>query len=214
MIQPHRSTKSSLPTAFLALTLLFFVGLALSSPALAQFSDSYKFLQAVRKSDSKTVNEMIDQPGVTPVNTRDATSGETALIITVGRSDAVWTNFMLDHGADPRLTDNRGRTPLMIAVTRRFLVGAQLLLEHHADPDQQNDSGETPLIRAVQVNDTDMVRLLLAAGADPTHRDSLAGMDAIDYAQRSPHQAGMLKVLQDKADSQPKKKADVQGPHL
>lgn len=201
-----RSGRAFLLPALLAL------GLAAPLPALAQFSDSYKFLEAVRKSDNDAVIKAVEQPGVTPVNTKDRSTGETALLITINRRDLVWTNYLLSHGARVDLTDNSGKSPLLLAVERRFVEGAQLLIARKANPNQANDSGETPLIRAVQLNDLDMVRLLIAAGADPNRRDNLAGMSAIDYAKSSSRSQAMMDALTAKLQA-PKSKG-VQGPVL
>lgn len=195
-----------------ALAALLALGLAAPQAAFAQFSESYKFLEAVRKSDNDTVIKFVEQPGVTLINTKDRTTGETALLITIGRRDLVWSNYLLSHGARSDLTDNSGETPLMLAVERRFLDGVQLLLTHKANPNQANNSGETPLIRAVQFGDLDIVRMLLSAGADPNKRDSIAGMSAIDYAKRDNRIPGMLDQL-NAYQKAPKSKA-VQGPQL
>ena len=81
----------------------------------AQFSDSYKFLEAVKKADGDTATKYLNEPGTTIVNTRDVTTGETGLHIAVARRDLLWTRFLLQRGANPNLTDKRGATPLVIA---------------------------------------------------------------------------------------------------
>ncbi len=200
------------PARTLLLPALLSLGVAAPQPALAQFSDSYKFLEAVRKSDNDAVLKAIEQPGVTPVNTKDRSSGETALLITIGRRDLVWTNYLLSHGARVDLADNNGRTPLMLAVEKRFSEGAQLLIARKANPNQTNNSGETPLMRAVQLNDLDMVRTLIAAGADATRKDSIAGMSAMDYAKSSNRAQAMTDALTAGKKVAPSK--GMQGPQL
>lgn len=44
---------------------------AVSIPAQAQFSDSYKFLEAVRKKEGDKVTEALNEPGTQIVNTKD-----------------------------------------------------------------------------------------------------------------------------------------------
>lgn len=163
--------------------------------AYAQFSDSYKFLKAVRDRDGAKVTEFVNEPGATVINTRDNSTGETALHIVVTRRDAVWVSFMLAKGAKPNLTDNNGATPLMLATQLRFVDGARLLLENGAMVDKANDRGETPLIRAVQLRDLAMVRLLVANGANADKVDSLAGMSARDYAKRDSRATAILAAL-------------------
>jgi ankyrin repeat protein len=191
---------------------LLSLGLVIAAPAAAQFSESYKFLDAVRKSDTAALVKALDVPGVTLINTRDRSTGETALIIAIGRRDLAVSAYLLSKGARPELSDNEGRTPLMMAVEKRFFEGAQLLLSKKANPNQSNASGETPLIRAVQFGDIEMVRLLLTAGADPNKRDNLAGLSAIDYAQRGTRVPGMSDLLNATQKKAPAK--GVQGPQL
>lgn len=190
------------------------VGLAalLMIPVLAhaQFSDSYNFLKAVRDRDGQKVTQFVDQPGTTLINTRDGSTGETALHIVVARRDTAWLNFLLAKGAKPNLADNRGMTPLMQAVQLRFLEGVQLLLAGGAEVDRANDSGETPLIRAVQLRDLAMVRLLIARGADPDKADTLAGMSARDYARRDGRTPALMTALD--AAKAKESAGEVQGP--
>lgn len=188
------------------------LALALLVPtfAHAQFSASYNFLKAVRDRDGAKVTEVVDQPGTTVINTRDNSSGETALHIVIARRDATWVNFLLAKGAKPNLADNGGTTPLMLAVQMRFLDGAQLLLTNGAQVDKSNDRGETPLIRAVQLRDLPMVRLLIANGANPDKADTLAGMSARDYAERDNRSSAIIQAMDKPKPTQGA--AEVQGP--
>jgi len=184
--------------------------LTLSAPAQAQFSDSYKFLEAVRKKDGDVVTKYVEAAGTTLINTRDRTSGDTALLITIARGDSIWTNYLLGHGARTDIANNSGRFPLMLAVETRFMEAIGLLLAHGANVNQANSSGETALIRAVQLKDLPTVRLLVANGANPDKRDSLAGRSARDYAERDARIPGMMEAL---AAAKPAKPAKpVQGP--
>lgn len=202
--------KSMVRRPVLAAMLAF--ALLAPQPARAQFSDSFKFLEAVRKGDGPAIVKAIEVPGVTPINTKDRSSGETALHIVIGKRDLVWTRYMITHGARLDTTDNMGRSPLMLAVERRFVEGAAELLVKKANPNLANGSGETPLIRAVQIGDLEMVRLLLGGGADPNRRDTIAGMSAIDYAKREERSSGMMEALMSKAKAAPAK--GIQGPQL
>lgn len=156
--------------------------LVVSAPAQAQFSQGFKFLEAVKKKDGATVDAMLDVPGTTIINTRDITSGETALHIVTRRRDLTWMSFLLGKGANPNLKDSRGRTPLVLASNLGFVDGVELLVSKKARIDESNDTGETPLITAVHRGDLDMVRILLKAGADPDRADN-SGRSARDYAK-------------------------------
>lgn len=189
------------------------LALALLSPvaAQAQFSDNYTFLKAVKEADGQKAMDFIQKPGSTIINSRDVTTGETALHLVVARRDSSWLTFLLSKGANPNLTDNDGNTPLMKAVQNRFETGVQTLLAFKAQVDKVNGSGETPLIRAVQLRDVGLVRLLVAQGANADKRDSIAGMSARDYAQRDARTPGLIEALS-AAKAQTAPKGPVQGP--
>lgn len=156
--------------------------IALASPAHAQFSAGYKFLEAVKKKDADAVQTALSDPGTTIVNTRDVTSGQTALHIVTARRDATWMAFLLQKGANVDARDTRGVTPLQIATNLGFVEGVELLIRFKADPDQADDTGETPLISAVHRRNLAMARSLLVGGADPDRPDS-SGRSARDYAK-------------------------------
>ncbi len=172
-------------TKFAQLWVAAFAALALLIPAAAsaQFSDSYNFLKAVRERDGDKATTMLNEPGSTIVNTKDITSGETALHIVTARRDLTWMGFLLQKGANPNARDKNGVTPLMVATNLRFADGVETLLTRKAKVDDTNNSGETALIRAVQLRDLAMVRLLLRNGADPDKQDTIAGQSARDYAK-------------------------------
>lgn len=183
-----------------------FAALALAAPVAAQIgSDSYRFLEAVRKGDAATANGFISGSGPTVIDTRDKTNGDTALHIVTARRDLGWMALLIARGAkiDPR--DKQGRTPLMIAADLGFAEGAEVLIGRRARLDEPNNQGETPLIRAVQKRDTRMTRLLLDAGADPDKPDTLAGMSARDYARSDARNAAVLRLIeQQKTRTKPK----------
>ena len=179
--------------------------------AQAQFSDNYNFLKAVKDADGQKVTDLIQKPGSTVINSRDVTSGDTALHLVVARRDNTWLTFLLAKGANPNLTDNNGNTPLMDAVQARFEEGVRSLLSFNAQVDKANGSGETPLIRAVQLRDVELVRLLVAQGANPDKRDTIAGMSARDYAARDSRTPGLTEALS-AAKTTAAPKGPVQGP--
>ena len=157
------------------------VSLALVTPAAAQFSQGYKFLEAIRKKEANTVQEMLDLPGTQVVNTRDVSSGETALHIVTARRDLAWMQFLLAKGANANARNGRGATPLQLAVGMGFTEGVELLISVQARVDEPDSAGETPLIAAVHRRDTGIMRLLLKAGANPDRADN-SGRSARDYA--------------------------------
>ncbi|MEP3225261.1 MAG: ankyrin repeat domain-containing protein [Parasphingorhabdus sp.] len=187
-------------------TICLIFSLALPGAVHAQFSASYNFLQAVKDRDGTEATKFLNQPGTVIVNTRDVTSGETALHIVVARRDATWTTFLLQKGANPNLRDKSGTAPLMLATRLRFVEGARILLAKKADVNLANNRGETALIRAVQLRDSEMVRLLLKNGADADLTDTLAGLSARDYATRDRRAASILAEIE-KNDGEEKTKS-------
>lgn len=163
------------------MVLAFAAALVVTTPAVAQFSQGYKFLEAIRKKEGNTVQEMLDAPGTQIVNTRDVTSGETALHIVTARRDLAWMQFLLGKGANANARNGRGATPLQIAVGMGFTEGVELLIALKARVDEPDSAGETPLIAAVHRRDTGIMRQLLKAGANPDRADN-SGRSARDYA--------------------------------
>ena len=107
-------------------------GSLLAGPLQAQSQrDGYKFLEAVKKRQGDEATLLLEEPGSVLVNSRDISSGETALHIVTQRRDAVWLRFLLSKGANPNLADKHGTTPLQLAAQlgfcclerRRFHVG-------------------------------------------------------------------------------------------
>lgn len=157
--------------------------LVLGAPVAAQtYSDGYKFLEAVDERDITEVERLLGKPGSTLINSRDITSGRTALHIAAERRDIVWLVFLANKGANPNIADNRGVTPLMLASQRGFFEGVQALITAGARVDTPNEAGETPLITAVHRRDTQMMRVLLQGGADPDRADN-SGRSAREYAE-------------------------------
>lgn len=186
-------------------TLMTFLALALLWPSVAsaQFSDSYNFLKAVRDRDGTKATELLSRPGSVIVDTRDGSTGETALHIVVKRRDTTWLAFLLARGAKTEFRDGQGVTPLIAATQISFVEGADLLLKSGAVVDGINGQGETPLILAVQSRDVPMVRLLLASGANPRKADRITGQSAMDYAMRDPRAGVILKMLQEAKPAKP-----------
>lgn len=168
---------------FTAIILSAIAGVLLSAaPASAQYSPGFKFLEAVKKKDGDAVTQALKTPGSTIINSRDITTGETALHIVTQRRDVVWMQFLLAQGANPNIADVKGVTPLVLATQLGFLEGAETLIGKGAKIDVPNATGETPLIAAVHRHDIPMLRLLLRSGADPDRADS-SGRSARDYAK-------------------------------
>jgi len=154
-----------------------------SAPAAAQqFSEGYQFLDAVKDRDGTKVTAALGKPGSTIVNTRDVTTGQTALHIVTARRDTAWIRYLLQQGANPNVADAKGDTPLIVAANLGHVEAVTELAKGGARVDVSNSAGETPLIGAVHRRDLDMVKALLANGGNPDRTDN-SGRTARDYAR-------------------------------
>lgn len=201
--------------AALAGALLVPAALATPMPAAAQFySDGYRFLEAVEKSDGEAATRLLDEPGSTIVNSRDITTGDSGLHITIARRDLLWTRFLLQRKANPNIRNNNGVTPLSLAVQLGFHEGVETLVDKGAQVDVANSAGETPLISAVHRRDTQLMRILLEGGANPDRTDN-SGRSARDYASLPGVSSAILAEIERSAESEQERAASRSyGPSL
>jgi uncharacterized protein len=172
---------------------------ALASPAMTQLlsSASRDFLDAVRKADIGTAQDLLRGKPTGLINAR-ADDGNTALVMVIQRRDDGWTAFLLDKGADPDLAGKGGEIPLTAAARVGSGSTVEWLLSLGAKVDGTNRQGETALIIAVQLREAAIVRQLLAAGASPDKTDYVQGYSARDYAARDMRGRDILKLITEK----------------
>ena len=184
--------------------------LCIATPAWADFSDGYKFLEAVKKKEGEKVEQAVMESSQI-VNSRDVSTGETALHIVTQRRDITWLNYLISKGANVNQADDRGRSPLQLAVNLGWREGAEFLVEHGARTDASNDAGETPLISAVHRRDLQLIKVLLQAGADPDRSDN-SGRSARDYAKLEGDNSALLSTISQFAKKGGSKSKPVYGP--
>lgn len=168
---------------------------ALSAPAAGQTSDAESFIEAVRSRDGNKATQLLGARGATIVNGRNM-KGETSLLVAIGNRDDLWTQYLLQKGADPNLASRDGETPLIAAARIGYVEAVEWLLSQGAKVDGTNRLGETPLIVAVQQRNTAVVRTLLEEGADPDRADAAAGYSARDYARRDTRSRDILALIE------------------
>ncbi len=186
--------------------------LCFASPAQAQFTQAYKFLEAVKKKDGVKVEEAINEPGSTVVNSRDVTTGESALHIVTQRRDITWLRYLVGKGANVNLRDDKGVTALQLATSLGWVDGVEYLVSKGADLDESDDTGETPLISAVHRRNIALMRILLKGGADPDRADN-SGRSARDYAKLAGNDSQLLTTIEANAKPRDEGKGNaVYGP--
>lgn len=188
-----------------ALGLVVALPIVAPSPAGAQHSATYGFLNGVRERDFAAVQALVEQPGSTVINVRERGTGEGALHIVTRRRDTQWLLYLLRARANPNIRDNDGNTPMHIAAQIGYGDGIRWLNVVEADVNATNNRGETPLIMAVQQRNADIVRQLIEAGADPDIADGVVGMSARDYATRDSRSAAILALLDRAEPAQPER---------
>lgn len=187
--------------------------LVLSAPASAQFmSDGYKFLEAVKKKEGDKVTDALSEPGSTLINTRDITTGESALHIVVARRDKLWLEFLISKGANVNIRDVKGVTPLVLASNLNFIEGVEVLVAKGAKVDEPSQTGETPLIAAVHTRNLELMRVLLKAGANPDRSDN-SGRTARDYAMLDGRNSPLLAEIERSAKPKTANTKPVFGPN-
>jgi ankyrin repeat protein len=179
-----------------AIAVMVAAGLMATSAVAQQLGEVGEvFVRAVKERDGEKVDELLQDKGMTLINTRNV-NGETALMITVARRDSTWTSFLLSNGADPNIANRNGDTPLIMAARIGYLEAVQWLLAKRARIDEANRMGETPLIIAVQGRYTPVVKYLLSKGANPDKTDNAAGYSARDYAKRDSRNPEILRLIE------------------
>jgi len=108
----------------------------------------------------------LDREEKSDIDSRSRT-GETALMIAAKSNQLATAKCLLDHGANPEVTDANGQTVLAIAVCAGYMALAKLLLDQAASIECVDNEGNTPLHHAVKTNHAELVNLIIdRAGAD------------------------------------------------
>lgn len=94
--------------------------------------------------------------------------GETPLLYATRVHRPRMIRWLLVHGADPNIGDEKGQTPLGVAIQRRHAVAeVEMLLRHGADPDRAASDGTTPRSLAARRRDRALAALVDRHAADP-----------------------------------------------
>ncbi len=133
------------------------------------FKRNQKLIEAVRKGASAEVAALLAE-GLPP--DARASSGETALMIALGKGDIEISRQLIQAGANLHATDTvMGGTILSYAIVSDSPEVVKLVLNHGVNPSVIDGSGRTPLIKAIdlislQRFSLEIIDLLVGAGAD------------------------------------------------
>ena len=127
--------------------------------------DQKKFLGAVERGDSLTVEQMI-KTGTDPTGPRKAIVqytgyDSTTLIMAVSFGHTEVAKILLQSGVDPDESQMGGITALMIASRGGYTEIVKLLLAHHANPNLKSEFGTTALDQARKAKRKVIEKLLL-----------------------------------------------------
>src|SRR3546814_20347139 len=85
--------------------------------AQLNYSEGYKFLEAVRDAKGQDVTDLLAKPGPTVINSHDRKKGEGALHIVVRRNDPTYVRFLLEYVSNPDIRNNQRNPQQMPADT-------------------------------------------------------------------------------------------------
>ena len=119
-------------------------------------------------------------------------------------------HLLIQHGADPALTDGQGFNTLHLAVHSHnpMLVAYLLSQQLPVTIDSEDSAGQTGLQWACFQGDAISVSLLLKAGADPNKSDS-AGLTSVHWAAVKGSVGCIAKVVEAGGDCLKKNNADL-----
>lgn len=115
-----------------------------------------------------------------PINALDA-QGCTALLRAAGGGHELIVQYLLNNGADHRISARTGATALSAAISMRHAHVVNALLRNGADAEQSLPGGVTPLMLASALGLPEIISHLLSCGAQPNARDA-QGFNALHCA--------------------------------
>ncbi|MDQ8208306.1 ankyrin repeat domain-containing protein [Coraliomargarita sp. SDUM461003] len=92
-----------------------------------------------------------------------------------------YTVFLLEHGADPNIADNRGETMLHEVVRHGKASMLQIALDYNGDPTLKDNAGFTPMMAAKYRNSKSLIQTLLNHGVPEWEPDQLSLDEQLVY---------------------------------
>ncbi len=113
----------------------------------------------VEENALQQLNQHADTPSLSRLVNGRGMFGRTALYLAKSPEMARW---LLEHGADPAITNDFGDPVLLVVVQQGLADIAKQLLQFGADPHQSNAFGNTPLREAQWKRDQRIYHLMTA----------------------------------------------------
>ncbi len=159
--------------------------------------DEQALFNSAKHGDLQTIDAII-KSGF-PLNSREQSSGATAIIMASrhGHTDVV--RALLNAGADVQTQDNKDMTALLWATQGGHFEVVHALSDHGIDTEVRNSAGETALLAAAWDGYQDIVSSLLANGADVNARNN-EGWSALINASINGHVSVVHTLLDSGAD--------------
>jgi ankyrin repeat protein len=159
--------------------------------AVAGFGADLRLIEAVKKSDAKTVRSLIAQH--VDLNAAEA-DGSTALHWAAQRDNLEIADLLLTSGANGKAENRYKMTPLALACMNGDAAIIERLLKAGVDPNSTSEEGQTALMTAALNGKVDAVKVLLAHGAAVNAAEPLRGQTALMWAA-SEGNAGAAELL-------------------
>ncbi|XP_038445435.1 ankyrin repeat domain-containing protein 26-like [Canis lupus familiaris] len=103
----------------------------------------------------------------------------TALVKAIQCQEEACVTLLLEHGADPKVKDNKGNTALHYAAHEGIVSIAEKLLLQNANIEAKNTDGLTPVLVALNENKEQMVKFLVGKGARLLSGDTVKSSDQL-----------------------------------
>ena len=171
--------------------------------AVAGFGADLRLVEAVKKSDVKSVRTLITQR--VDINATEV-DGSTALHWAAQRDSAEVVEVLLAAGANAKAANRYNVTPLSLAAMNGNAAIIERLLKAGADPNDTSNEGQTALMSASLNGRVDGVRALITHGANVNAQEPIRGQTAVMWAASEGNTAAVKLLLESGADVKAKSK--------
>ena len=167
------------------------------------FAADLRLIEAVKKSDAKTVRALIAQR--IDVNATEV-DGSTALHWAAQRDNPEIADLLLTAGANAKAATRYNVTPLSLACMNGNAAIIERLLKAGVDPNSTSEEGQTAVMTAALNGKPDALKALLSHRADVNVQEPVRGQTALMWAASEGNAAAVELLLAAGADVKAKSK--------